>query len=195
MCYLLNVTQLKDLKKETAASAAATEMVLVHNMIIRGINSIYLQAPKIKLEKDVEGFLTYMYSWSLLVHMHHDNEESLIFPLLEKYIGIDNYMEKNADQHKLFGPGLGTFDAYIPAVREGKEKFNGTKVRSIIDSFGAVLVQHLSEEIGTFEELDKFAEKINWKDYNKKVQEKAVEAGDKVRTCEVPLDVRSLFSL
>jgi hypothetical protein len=155
--------QLKDVKKEKAASAAASEMAMVRNMIIRGANSIYLQAPNIKFEKDVEDFLTYMYSWSLLVHMHHDNEESVIFPLLEKYIGIENYMEKNADQHKLFGPGLKAFNDYIPTVRERKENFDGSKVRSIIDSFGAVLVQHLSEEIGTFEELDKFADKINWK--------------------------------
>lgn len=167
-----------DVKKETPASASATEMVLVHNMIIRGINSIYLQAPNVKLEKDIEDFLTYMYSWSLLVHMHHDNEESAIFPLLEEYIGIKGYMEKNVDQHKGFGPGLKAYDDYIPAVREGKEKFDGTKVRSIIDSFGQVLVQHLSEEIGTFQELDKFTDQIDWKEYNKKVQAKVIESGD-----------------
>jgi hypothetical protein len=72
---MLRELQLRDLKDETEASAAASEMALVHNMIIRGLNSIYLQAPNIKLEKDVKDFLTYMYSWSLLVHMHHDNEE------------------------------------------------------------------------------------------------------------------------
>lgn len=150
-------------------------------MIIRGLNSIYLQAPNIKREKDIEDFLTYMYSWSLLVHMHHDNEKSTIFPLLENNIGIENYMEKNVDQHKLFRPGLTAFDGYIPAVRERKEKFDGAKVQKIIDSFGEVLMQHLNDEIGTFQELDKYADKIDWPAWNKAVQKKAVEAGDTVR--------------
>ena len=89
----LSAMQLKDLKGETKASGTATEMALIHNVIIRGINSIYLQAPNIKLENDIEDFLTYMYSWSLLVHIHHDNEEATMFPLLEKYIGVDNYSQ------------------------------------------------------------------------------------------------------
>lgn len=157
-------------------------MALVHNMIIRGLNSIYLQAPNIKLDQDVEDFLTYMYSWSLLVHMHHDNEEALIFPLLEKYIGIEGYMEKNVDQHKLFGPGMKAYDEYIPAVREGKENFDGIKVRSIIDTFGDVLTQHLNEEIVTFEGLHEFDDKIDWPEYNKQLQEKAIKTGDVVNT-------------
>jgi hypothetical protein len=99
---------------------------------------------------------------------------------LEKYIGIEGYMEKNVDQHRLFGPGLKVYDEYIPAVRECKEIFDGMKVRSIIDSFGAVLTQHLTEEIATFEELDKFGNKIDWKYWNKMVQEKAVKSGDVV---------------
>lgn len=112
--------------------------------------------------------------------MHHDNEEALAFPLLEKYIGNEACMEKNVDQHKLFGPGLKAYDEYITTVREGKETFDSVKVRSIIDSFGAVMAQHLTDEIATFEELDKFSNKIDWPHWNKKVQEKAVEAGDVV---------------
>lgn len=156
-------------------------MALVHNMIIRGLNSVYLQAPKIKAEKDISDFLTYMYSWSLLVHMHHDNEESVAFPLLEKDIGIDGYMEKNVDQHKLFGPGLTAFDDYVKAIRAGEIPFDGLKVQAIIDSFGEVFTSHLTEEISTLLDLEQFAEKIDWPYWNKMMQEKAVKAGDKVR--------------
>jgi len=157
---------------------------LVHNMIIRGLNSIYLQAPNIKEKKDVTDFVTYMYSWSLLVHMHHDNEESMIFPLLEKNIGIDGYMEKNVDQHKSFGPGLTAFDGYVTDIRAGGAQFDGAKVQAIIDSFGQVFTQHLREEITTFLDLEQFAEKIDWPHYNKKVEEKAVKEGDTVRVPE-----------
>lgn len=156
-------------------------MALVHNMIIRGLNSIHLQAPQIKEKKDITDFLTYMYSWSLLVHMHHATEESMIFPLLEGWIGVEGYMEKNVDQHKLFGPGLTAFDEYIKAVQAGEAEFDGTKVQTIIDSFGEIFTQHLNEEIDTFLSLEQFAEKIDWPDWNKKVQEKAVKEGDTVR--------------
>ena len=161
-------------------------MALVHNLIIRGLNSVYLQAPNIKEKKDITDFLTYMYSWSLLVHMHHDNEESMIFPLLEQSIGIDGYMDRNVDQHKLFGSGLMAFDDYVKAVRAGDAQFDGMKVRAIIDSFVEVFIQHLAEEISTFLDLEQFAEKIDWPDWNKKLQKKAVEEGDRVRD---PLEV------
>lgn len=160
-------------------------MTLVHNFIIRGLNSIYLQAPNIKQEKDIADFLTYMYSWSLLVHMHHENEELVCFPLLEKDIGITGYMEKNVDQHKLFGPGLTAFDGYITAVKDKKEVYDGAKVCLIIDSFGQVFTTHLTEEIGTLLELEKFGTKIDWQFWNKKVQEQAVKAGDVVGTPSV----------
>lgn len=149
-------------------------------MIIRGLNSIVLQAKNIKEEKDITDFLTYMYSWSLLVHMHHDNEESTAFPMLEKDIGIEGYMDKNVDQHKLFGPGLTAFDEFVAAVKGGKENYDGKKVCEIIDSFGGVFTQHLTEEIGTLEELEKFGDKINWPVWNKALQDKAVNEGDKV---------------
>jgi len=169
-------------------------MALVHNMIIRGLNSIYLQAPNIKEKKDISDFLTYMYSWSLLVHMHHDNEESMIFPLLEKNIGIDGYMEKNVDQHKLFGPGLTAFDNYVRDVRAGEAQFDGVKVQATINTFGEVFTQHLTEEISTFLDLEQFAEKIDWPYWNKKMQEKAVKEGDTVGIPKLTLVYVTKFS-
>ena len=97
-------------------------------------------------------------------------------------------MEKNVAQHKLFGPGLAAFDGYIAAVRERKQKFDGTKVLSIIDSFGEVLVQHLADEIVVIEGLNDFEGKIDWKDYNKKVMEKVVDAGDTVSAGGICID-------
>ncbi|KAG9245755.1 hypothetical protein BJ878DRAFT_335916 [Calycina marina] len=169
---------MKTAKEETGAFAAASEMVLIHNMIIRGLNSIYVQAPNIKEPKDVQDFFTYMYSWALLVHMHHHNEEEVIFPLLEKAIGVDGYMEKNVDQHKLFGPGLTAFDDYVKAGKAGEIQFDGVKVQTIIDSFASIFIEHLKEEIPTFLALDKYENKIDWPAYNAAVLEKAVKKGD-----------------
>jgi hypothetical protein len=37
-------------------------MAIVHNVIIRALNSIYLQAPHVQ-QKDVKDFLAYCYCW------------------------------------------------------------------------------------------------------------------------------------
>jgi len=72
------------------------------------------------------------------------------------------------------------FDEHVVALRAGTEKFDGAKVRSIIDDFGEILTLHLKEEIETFEELDKFGDKIDWKRWHKRVQETAVSTAEKV---------------
>jgi len=167
-----------DVTKETFAQASATEMVLVHNVMIRGLNSIYLQAPNIKEQKDVADFVVYLFSWSLMLHAHHHTEESTAFPLLEKYTGVENLMGKNVDQHRLFEPGLEAFDQYITALKAGKENYDGKKVCTIIDSFGPTLVSHLTEEIATIEGLEQYGDKIDWKSYNKAIQKEAVDEGD-----------------
>jgi hypothetical protein len=43
------------------------------------------------------------------------------------------------------------------------------------------LTLHLKEEIVTFEELDRFGDKIDWKRWNKRVHETAVGTAEKVR--------------
>jgi hemerythrin-like domain-containing protein len=165
----------------SGAMAAGSEMALVHNMIIRILNCIYLQAPNVKLDKDIEDFTTFMYAWTVLIHEHHGNEEKFFFPWLEEDIGVAGYMEKNIEQHHAFAPGMKRFDEYVTALRAGTEKFDGAKVRSIIDDFGEILALHLKEEIEAFEELERFGDKLDWKRWNKRVEETAVGTAEKVR--------------
>ena len=174
-------TKAGDPTKEHGAITNATEMALIHNVIIRGLNCIYIQASNVKLEKDIEDFLQFMFSWAELIHIHHGNEEALFFPWLEEDIGIKGYMEKNVEQHHAFGPGIKAFDDYVTNVREGKEKYDGARVRAIIDGFGTVLTDHLKDEIASFEELERFRDKIDWKKWNKRVQDHAVGTAEKVR--------------
>lgn len=41
----------------------ATEMALAHNGLLRGLNSMYLQAPHVKLEADIYDLCTYAGFW------------------------------------------------------------------------------------------------------------------------------------
>jgi hemerythrin-like domain-containing protein len=158
---------------------AATEMCLVHNMLIRMLNCIYLQAPNVKLETDISDFAIFMHAFLVTIHEHHGNEEKFYFPWLEELNSeVKVYMDKNVEQHHGFAPGLQAFEDYVTALREGKATYDGAKVRSLIDVFGTLLVEHLKEEITSFEGLEKL--EIDWPAWNKKVQKLAVDGAETV---------------
>ncbi|OLN85425.1 hypothetical protein CCHL11_07994 [Colletotrichum chlorophyti] len=133
----------------------ASEMALVHNMIIRGLNSIYLQAPHVAAS-DTKRFLKYILAWYSLVHVHHSGEEAEFFPTIEKMTEQKGLMECNVSQHQEFHDGLGNFKAHVDACIAGKEKYDGAKLVTLIDGFGEVLTKHLGDEISSLLELRKF---------------------------------------
>ncbi|KAG0641336.1 hypothetical protein HOY80DRAFT_743710 [Tuber brumale] len=132
---------------------AATEMALIHNIIIRGMNSIYLQAPHVPVE-DVQPFIGYCKAWSEFLHSHHKNEETILFPSIEKAAGVPGLMQPNVAQHQQFHDGLAKFDEYINAAVP--ETFAGQKLIEILDTFARLLTQHLTDEIPTLTSLRKY---------------------------------------
>jgi hypothetical protein len=57
--------------------------------------------------------------------------------------------------------------------------------------FGPALVEHLNEEVPTFEALDKL--EIDWPVWNKKVQKAAVDNAETVSTSSTPWVLRILI--
>lgn len=78
-----------------------SHMALVHNVIIRGYNSIYLQAPHVK-RADVVDFLHYCLAWYIVVVCHHDSEEHVLFPDIEKATGVKGIMDVDVQEHGKF---------------------------------------------------------------------------------------------
>lgn len=161
----------------------ATEMACVHNVLIRSLNSIYLQARNVAPAKisaitpenkvDVEtrdDFVDYAREWSTLLHLHHHGEETYLFPEIDKALNGKDIMERNVQQHRLFDEGVNRYDKYLEQVRRpakgvervGEEKFlYGPELCEIIESFGTILVSHLNEEIGTLLSLRAWDEKLD----------------------------------
>ncbi|KAK3906060.1 hypothetical protein C8A05DRAFT_30129 [Staphylotrichum tortipilum] len=137
----------------------ASEMSLVHNMLIRGLNSIYLQAPHIQ-PADTKPFAKYILGWCHGLHSHHDGEETMFFPAVEKMTGEPGVMDTNIEQHKRFHDGLEQLQAYADDVVVGKEAYDGGRVVAIIDAFGPALIQHLTDEIPTILGLRKYGDKM-----------------------------------
>ncbi len=133
-------------------------MALVHNMLIRALNCIYLQAPHITQPNEEGDFCRYALTWHKFLHIHHTREESSFFPAIEAMAGEDGSgaMDVNVQQHRAFAQGLAELKTYLDSVEAGGEKYDGQRVVDILDSFAPVLVQHLTEEIETLTRLRRF---------------------------------------
>ncbi len=84
-------------------------------------------------------------------------------------------MDVNVQQHHTFERGLEEYTAYLQKVKDDKEKYSGSKLKAIIDSFMPVLRQHLQEEIYTLKDLEKFESKTDWAKWTKDTSAKVVK--------------------
>jgi hypothetical protein len=137
----------------------ASEMCHVHNMINRGLNSIYLQAPHIT-PTDEKPFCKYVLGWYNLLHSHHSGEERDFFPTVEKMTGVKGIMDNNIDQHKAFHDGMDSLKAFADGVLADEQKYDGSRLVALIDSFGPALMQHLADEIPTILSLRQYGDKM-----------------------------------
>ena len=138
--------------------SVSIEMANVHNVLLRGLNSIYHQAPFVNLPSDVIDFMLYITAWADTVHHHHSLEESLFFPKLEalaKEAGQVCDMQGNVEQHHEFEPKMGEMVQWAKGVAAGTETYDAERLNQLIDSFAASLTRHVHDEIDTLMTLEK----------------------------------------
>jgi hemerythrin-like domain-containing protein len=76
-------------------------MALLHNAILRGFNSIYLQAPHVKVE-DYTAFVGYSLTWYRFVKSHHDDEEAELFPKVDDILKEDGIWNETHQEHGIY---------------------------------------------------------------------------------------------
>ncbi|KAH8689460.1 hypothetical protein BGW36DRAFT_433460 [Talaromyces proteolyticus] len=123
----------------------ASHMALVHNIIIRGFNSMYLQAPKVK-DVDIPDFVRYCDAWYEFTIGHHDSEERVLFPEIEAASGVKGIMDEDVEEHVTFHHGLDDFKAYISPCLADSSKFSGTEFVKVLDCFASEFHRHMSNE-------------------------------------------------
>ncbi|KAF4446861.1 hypothetical protein F53441_9565 [Fusarium austroafricanum] len=158
-------------KRAEGSRKCAAGMAVVHNLLIRGVNAIYLQAVNVAekgTQKDKMDFCNFAWSWTVEITDHHNTEESMIFPQINEICGVPGLMDANINEHKLFHEGLDSFRGYLDKVRKEEEQLDGNKLREIIDSFMPVLRNHLENEIDTLVGLEKYADKCDWGEWFEK---------------------------
>ncbi|KAI1271195.1 hypothetical protein F5Y07DRAFT_392960 [Xylaria sp. FL0933] len=120
----------------------ASHMVLSHNAFIRGFNSIYQQAPRVK-DADKADFVGYCLAWHDCVDAHHHYEETELFPNINKVCGRTDLMNTAVEEHAMFFGGMNQMKAYLQ--HEGAN-FKGSELVTILDSFKDALYSHLKAE-------------------------------------------------
>ncbi|KAL1982157.1 hypothetical protein VTN96DRAFT_1692 [Rasamsonia emersonii] len=146
----------------------ASEMAYSHNCLLRGLNSIILQAPHISpagslgySEQDVRDLLFYVAAWVKTVEHHHHTEETCMFPEIEAFTGRPGLLDGPKGQHEEFKSGLERLLRYAQETkpeeyRWEEEDGKGGGMKSIIDAFAPSLTRHLYEEIDVFLSLGEF---------------------------------------
>ncbi|RAL12065.1 uncharacterized protein BO97DRAFT_345986 [Aspergillus homomorphus CBS 101889] len=130
---------------EHPAVYIANEMAFAHNSMLRGLNSIYLQAPHISDPQDISDFLFFVHAWAGWVSHHHVLEEEKMFPGFESVIGIPSFLESNVEQHHSFQPLLKQLLEYSTETQPAD--YQATVVRQLIEKMAPSFRQHLSDEI------------------------------------------------
>ncbi|MCJ1295865.1 hypothetical protein MMC34_007429 [Xylographa carneopallida] len=165
----------------------ASHMALSHNSFIRGFNSIYQQAPRIK-PTDSTDFVGYCLAWHDCVAEHHHYEETEFFTAIDKAVGEKGVMDGAVEQHAAFHDGLERFKSYL--LEKGAD-FSYNELIAIMDSFSEPLYTHLKAEPPQILALSRFSTPERPID----IVAMALEAGKKSVTLKFVFNVLPVFLL
>ena len=82
-----------------------------------------------------------------VLEMHHSIEEQHIFPILAQRMPAFNKEREMIAQHKQIHTGMDELNAYVKECKALTRDFRLDEMKSVMDSFGAVLWTHLAEEV------------------------------------------------
>lgn len=166
---------------QSVSNIVATEIAQIHNVMIRGVNSMLIQAPFISRPTDIKDFTDYCLTLCVLIHEHYNTEEVLTFPLIEDATGIPGIMDKNVVQHESFLPMLYHFKNHLTQMKLVVRKYDTMKFVAHLNAFSGLMVQHLSDEVKMLVDMEKYP--IDWKPVNDRTTKHAVETAEKAMTC------------
>ncbi|KAG8534417.1 uncharacterized protein KY384_001262 [Bacidia gigantensis] len=177
----LKLTAEKKGQEASDASTVATEMCNVHNVLLRAINCILLQARNVpqSTANDVADFVTFSLHVIATISEHHHTEETLMFPLFEKHSKA-GLLDENVVQHDEFHKGMHDLEIYLTQIQNDVAEYDGEKVMRLVEGFAPALHRHLEDEIDTLLKLEEYD--VPWAEVMKKVTEHAVNTPNPVCT-------------
>ncbi|KAH7391846.1 hypothetical protein BKA66DRAFT_510421 [Pyrenochaeta sp. MPI-SDFR-AT-0127] len=150
-------TPVVETEKSDTWTIGASHMALLHNSILRGYNSIYLQAPHVQ-PTDYSDFINYALTWYKFIKAHHDAEEEDLFP---KCLEILNQEDKDVwakthEEHEAMMPPLVKFHDYLASLTAKEREFDAAHLLGLMNQIKDPLVLHLHSEIDVITALSKY---------------------------------------
>lgn len=141
----------------------ASEMASIHNMILRGLNSIVQQGPHVPDARqpgyhaqDVSDFLVYVTAWCDTLEHHHNVEHSTLFPHIEQMAEVPDLMDEMEEQHEEFSLGLYYLKEYAETAVDRPYLYRWRTMNKMIMDFAPALTHHLHDEIDFLLSMNKF---------------------------------------
>ncbi|PHH87459.1 hypothetical protein CDD83_8851 [Cordyceps sp. RAO-2017] len=131
--------------KDDVLTMAATHMALLHNSLIRGYNSVCLQAPHVR-GADKADFLGYIRTWLRFVRSHHDDEEDVLFPELRAMLGDDAVWGEVPEEHETLVVRLDELGSYLGSLSNASALAPDALLR-LMDGLREPLEHHLHHEV------------------------------------------------
>lgn len=168
--------------KSHGAVKCAVEMVLVHNCLIRAVNSIYYHAPYVTDPEDIRDFLFFVATFVDVTWYHHDGEEKYIFPRWAEATNAPELLKDNVAEHRAFHRGLDELSKYAKTTQPSEYK--SEDLVKILNTFTTPLATHLTNEIDSLLAMQKYDSNIATKIFAEGVKH-SMEGADK--TTQFPM--------
>ncbi|EIN08723.1 hypothetical protein PUNSTDRAFT_102186 [Punctularia strigosozonata HHB-11173 SS5] len=117
-------------------------MIHAHNTFKFGYDIIVSHLDNPPLD-DLKNFIGYCQAWVDSIEGHHDAEEEVVFPFLNRKLDFSQEQE----QHKLIHSSLQTLTEKLTAAKADPSKFDAAELKAIVTGFKDPLYQHLDEEV------------------------------------------------
>ncbi|KAH8690104.1 hypothetical protein BGW36DRAFT_433059 [Talaromyces proteolyticus] len=83
------------------------------------------------------------------LNTHHSIEEQYVFPMLASKMPEFRRGVHLLNQHKEIHKGMDRLEEFLEACRTGERELRLQEMKSVLDSFGKVLWEHLDDEVRT----------------------------------------------
>ncbi|KJZ76998.1 hypothetical protein HIM_03319 [Hirsutella minnesotensis 3608] len=137
--------------KDDILTTSTTHMALLHNSLIRGYNSICLQAPHVR-DDDKADFLGYTKTWLRFIKSHHDDEEEVLFPELRSMLADQTVWQDVPGEHDALVHELDKLDGYLNSLSNATA-LTPQALLDIMEGMRSPIEYHLHHEVSVMADM------------------------------------------
>lgn len=127
----------------------ANESVNLYNAMLRGINSLFLQAPFVTALGDIVDFLFLAQSWAGWVRQHHEHLRTHMYPKFEEILCKPGALVVKLGETEPFLPALEDLISYAEQARDRPETYDAAELLRVIEDLGRRLHHYFAAQIST----------------------------------------------